>query len=264
MARLLLNNLPDWALFILFLGVPVGVAWAALYFVRNRLHGWKTELSGSAAGTIATIVTTFFALVLAFSIVNLYQTYQDATFNANAEANSLTAIGHDSLAFPASVQVQLQKAIADYVVEVQTQEFPAMSQGDLSPTTDAKLTAMFNVLENYSPQTPNAVAFYNSAIGQLNQVLEDRESRVNDSDSSLPLAFFVLLLFTGVLSVVVTLFITTDHHWLEYALVAAVASIVGIGWLTVLLLEYPFSGSVAVSSSVFSQGYLGQLVALYN
>jgi hypothetical protein len=36
--------------------------------------------------------------------------------------------------------------------------------------------------------------------------------------------------------------------------------VVGLGLLTVLILEYPFSGSIAVSSDPLVQGSLGQLV----
>jgi hypothetical protein len=42
-----------------------------------------------------------------------------------------------------------------------------------------------------------------------------------------------------------------------------VAIVIGAGLLTVLILQYPFSGSITVSSAVFHQGALGQLLAKY-
>ena len=264
MIRNLLNNIPDVGLVIIFVIIPIIISLFALYFVRKQLGKSKTELSSGAVGIVAGIVTTFFALVLAFAIVNLYQTYQDAAYNTNSEANALTAIGHDSLVFPTAVQTSVQHAIANYIVELQTREFPAMRLGHLSPTTDPKLEDIYRVLQNYNPKTQSQIAFYNSAITQLNQVLINRENRVNDADSSLPTAFVVLIFLTGILSVFTALFIKTDVTFLEYLLVGNVAAVVGIGWLTVVLLEYPFSGSVSVSSAVYTQGYLGHLVSLYH
>ena len=93
--------------------------------------------------------------------------------------------------------------------------------------------------------------------------MSERENRVNSADSSLPDSFVALLVFTGLLSVCTTFFFRCDVRALEYTLVGAVACVVGIGLMTTLLLEYPFSGSVSVSSAVYSQGYLGHIVATY-
>jgi hypothetical protein len=244
-------------------GIAMGLAVGGLAAVNRWLLPWKTDVSGGVVAAVAAMVTTFFALMLAFAIVNLYQSYQDAGNNARAEANSLSEIFRDSLAFPAAAQARVQRSIADYVVEVQTQEFPLMRAGELDPTADPKLTAIFQALQTFSPRGQTAISFYNSAVAQLNQVVAERENRVNSADASLPGAFVSLLLFTGLLSICTTFFFRCDVRGLEYTLVAAVAAVVGVGLLTTLLLEYPFSGSVSIPSTVYSQGYLGHIVALY-
>jgi hypothetical protein len=72
-----------------------------------------------------------------------------------------------------------------------------------------------------------------------------------------------LLLLTAGVSILITLFLRMDAHPMEILIVGSVAIVVGAGLLTILLLEYPFSGSVAVSPEAFENGILGQLLARY-
>ncbi len=221
------------------------------------------EFSQNAAGIVTGVVTTFFVLVLALAVATLYQNYQDASNNTTAEANALTTLAQDSLAPVPGAGTSVRRAIANYVVAIETRGFPAVRVARLDPTTDPQLSAVFSAVQRYRPVTTTQRALYDAAVGELNQVVVDRENRVNSADGALPLAFLLLIVFTGVLRILTILLITADRRVVEALLVGAVAAVVGVGWLTVLLLEYPFSGSLSVSSGAYAHGLLAHLVALY-
>lgn len=66
------------------------------------------------------------------------------------------------------------------------------------------------------------------------------------------------------LSILTTLFFKASHPWLEVLLIAIVAIVVSAGLLSVVLLDYPFSGSISVSDSPFLTGVLAHLLAAHH
>src|SRR5258708_32918977 len=101
MDRALLNALPDWALILLFVTVALLVGFGALTLaLRTRLLAWRDEASSQVVASITAIALTFFALVLALVLVDLYANYKDASGNVTNEANSLIKVVQDADAFP--------------------------------------------------------------------------------------------------------------------------------------------------------------------
>lgn len=135
-----------------------------------------------------------------------------------------------------------------------------MHDGKADPATSTDLQVIFAALQSYNPQTAAQTAFYNSAVTQPNDAVTQRRARLDLVDASLPTAFAALLVLTAIVSVITTFFLSTENGPLEVVLVSNVAVIVGAGLLTALLLQFPFSGSVAVSSHPFVEGALGKIV----
>jgi hypothetical protein len=69
------------------------------------------------------------------------------------------------------------------------------------------------------------------------------------------------LLLTAVVSIGLTFFLATANTALDLVLISSVSLVVGAGLLTIVLLEYPFSGSVSVSGDPFVSGTLANLLA---
>jgi Protein of unknown function (DUF4239) len=260
-ARDLLNSMPDWALFFVVVGVVWAVGLVGLYLVRRYLASWRVNSEVSAA--VAAMVMTVFALVLAFSAVNLYDSYRNAKVNVSAEANSLAQIARDTRVFPQSDQARVDKAIVTYIREVVEKEFPMLHDGTFDARAQPDAENVFTAMQSLTPKTETQRLFYQSAISKLNDMLAGRRNRIDEASSSLPNSLTALLLLTAAVSILITLFLRMDAVPMEILIVSSVAIIVGAGLLTILLLEYPFSGSVAVSPEALEHGVLGQLLARY-
>jgi cytochrome bd-type quinol oxidase subunit 2 len=85
-------------------------------------------------------------------------------------------------------------------------------------------------------------------VSQANNLVVERNARVNSANSFVPAALTVLLLVLAVVSLVTALFIKTHHPGLDGVLVVSVGFIIALALVTALILQYPFSGSIAVSS----------------
>jgi hypothetical protein len=260
-ARAVLNSMTDWEIFIVGVGSITALAIAGFVLVRRTLPHWRTEASSAVSAGVAAMVMTLFALVLAFAAVNLYQGFTDASGNVADEANSLAEIARDVRVFPNPEQFRVQAAIVNYINVVRNVEFPAMRNGTSDPGEGLAVDRLFSSMQAFVPKNAAQRSFYGSAVADLNSIVSQRRSRFSAADSSLPSAFVALLLLTALLTVGVTYFLKSDHRSVEVVLVGAVSVVVAAGLLTILLLEYPFSGSVSVSSDPFTQGVLGHLLS---
>ena len=264
MTRALLNALPEWMLFILFLIVPVTASLVGAHVSRRYFPTWKHPASQETVGTVIGVVSTFFALVLAFAIVNLYQRYEDASYRVDATAASLVVLSHEAAAFPAAEKKQMNAAIGAYTTHLATVILPGLRKGSYPPGSAPGLGNLYRVLEAYHPTTPAEVSFYDASIAELGTVLSNEQQFVSDGTSSLPGAFLALLAVTAILTFLASLLLSTESRAFELALTASISAAIGIGWLTVAILEYPFSGTVSVSTAAFTHGFLHHLATLHH
>jgi hypothetical protein len=253
MSRLLLNSLPDWALILIFVGVVVLIAVAGLAAVRIWLPTWKDEESSQTVVGVGAIAMTFFALMLALVIVDLYTSYKEASADVTKEANTLIKIIQDADAFPPDHEEAVRQAVQNYVREVRDDEFPALRDGHEQDRSPAQLLEISVALRNFTPDNQTQVSFYDSAVSQVNDLVAERDDRISNADSSVPGSLTGLLLVLGVVSLASSIFLTTHHPGLDVVLVLSIAIIIGLALVTVLILEFPFSGSIAVSSDPLAQ-----------
>jgi hypothetical protein len=251
--------MPEWALFVVVTGGVALVSVAALLAVRRKLRSWRDAESSQIVVGVSAMAMTFFALVIAFAVVSLDNSFGDAQRNVQNEANALTQIVHNMRVFPATDRHRIDTAVAAYVEEVRHHEFKALHDGKSDARSAQLLDRLIAEVQALRPSSQIQRGFYSATVASLNTVVSDRQDRLSAASSALPEAFWILIGLTAVLSVMSTLFLKTTAIGLDVVLVSIVAIVVGAGILTTLLLEYPFSGSVAISSDPFAQGVLGQL-----
>lgn len=262
-SRDLLNDLPDWALGLIFVVGTLIVALASFALVSRFLPVWRNERSSQTITGVAAMVMTIFALVLAFVIVNLYNSYNSAVNNVAAEATSLTELVQDTRELPPPVQHRINRAVAQYVVEVREREFERLRIGRNDPRAQQLLSNIFYAVQSYSPVTTAQQAFYSSATEQLHTIVGERESRLDAAETSIPKPLLDLMILFAVLTLAISLFIATHHTPVDIAIVVIIAIVVSAGLLTAVILQYPFSGSIAVTSDPFNSGMLAQLAQMY-
>ena len=263
MTRDILNDVPDWALGLIIIAGTVVITLVALALVIRLLPAWRSERSNQVVAGIAAMVMTMFAVLLAFEIVNLYNSYDSATNNVAAEATSLTELVQDANGFPSAAQRRIKRAVADYVVEVRAREFGYLRVGRSDPHAQQLIGNMFAAVQSYSPTTAAQQAFYDSATGQLHTIIDQRESRLDAAETAIPGPLLWLLVLLAVLTLAMSLLIEVHYRPLDVAIVVTLAIVISAGFLTVDILQYPFSGSIAVTSEPFDSGALGQLVQMY-
>lgn len=256
-----MNDVPEWVLGLIFIGGTVALTLGAKVLVRHYLGEWR-DIGVEGILGVAAMVMTLFALVLAFVVVNLYNDYDKASTDVSDEANALGALVQDARTFPRAGEAAVDSAVVSYVLEVRRREFGRLAEGDLDARAEALVSGIFNAVAGSSPATPTQTAFYRAAVDQLNLFVGERENRIAKAGTSIPPPLLGLLIFLAIATIAVTLLIKTGHAVLDMVLIVAVAVVVSAGLLTALILQYPYSGGIAVSSDAFARGSLTHVVPL--
>jgi hypothetical protein len=256
-SRTLLNGVPRWLLALAFAIGVVALSLLLLLVIRRRWDHLRAKSDSDAViiSAIAAMALTIFALMSAFAIVSLYSVHEAVSDDVVHEASDLAQVSRDSAFFPGH-KAAIHLAVKNYVLEVYCVEFKEMRNGRIDPSASKLLTDIFMELDAYKPATGTEVAFYQSAVDQLNDAVAQRRSRIGEIDAALPSAITLLLILTAMVSIALTCFIATTNRKLEVVLVASVAIVVSAAMLTTLVLEFPFSGSVPVSRAPYEQGFL--------
>jgi len=254
--RALLNSMPDWLLFLVIVGSVLVVSLLGLFLTRRYLGGLRDAADAGVVAGVTAIAMTLFAFVLAFGVVSLYDQFNAARDSVTGEASDFAQIIRDSQSFPEKNQKDIQRAIRAYILEVRNREFDLMHDGHDDPVASARFSDIYHAVQRYEPETQAQIAFYGSVVGQLNDAVTHRRARRTLINAALPRAYETLIILTAIVSVLTMFAVVTHSRKLEDVLVGCVAIIVGAGLLTVLLLQYPFSGSVAVSAKPYIEGVL--------
>jgi cytochrome bd-type quinol oxidase subunit 2 len=257
------NDLPDWAIGLIFVVGTLLLALSGFALVNRLLPAWRDERSNQVIGGVAAMVMTMFAVLVAFVIVNLYNSYNGAVDNVAAEATSLTELLEDTDSFPPAARSRVERAIAEYVEEVRTREFNTLHHGRADPRAQQLLANIHAAVQSFSPVTTAQQTFYSSANELLHMVVSERESRLDAAETAIPKPLLYLMILLAVLTLAMTVLIVTHLKGVDLAIVVTVAVVISSGLFTAEILQYPFSGTIAVSSDPFNGPVLSQLVKKY-
>jgi len=259
--RTIVNDVPIWALALIFVGASLAVALGGLW-LAGRL-GIRSPSTGAdtMVGAFSTRATTLFGILLVFVIVSEYGHFNDTQTTAQKEASALAQILRDSGPFRADAREQITQAVGAYANEVVHHEWDTLARsGNESERGLPLIRDIERAITVYEPKSANQRAFYDDIVSQLDDVVDARRDRIQDAGSAIP-NILLWLLFAGAVVFVLTMVgFSAAIDRLLVPLIVGVAILVAGGLLVTVLLDYPFSSSIGVTSDPFREGILGQLV----
>lgn len=242
------------------------VGGAMLIAVAGFLLTWRLDFRSTSTGAdtyvsaFGTRATTLFGILLVFVIVSEYGTYQGATKTVRAEATGLAEIIRNTQAFPSADRQRIREAVASYAGEVIHGEWPLMAEGKESQAASARLDDVQRAIAAFEPSREADKAFFSGAVSNFDVVVNARRDRIDAAKEHIP-GPLLALLFAGAAVFVATMFFFSDaRDSLLLTLIVMLAVIVGAGLFATVVLDFPFSGSLAVTPDAFHEGALRGVV----
>ena len=256
-----MSSLVDWMAerpaFVLFLGLAVVMLVISLLF--TKLSEWA--FSGDTRSRTSTSVTTLvgvvaglYAVLIAFVIVNEWQTFDQASAYVSDEAAALASAYFDASALPEPARSDLHAALIAYDRSVVCDEIPHLAHHE-SPNraTRRALVAVFDTAARAAPAAASS-PFYAPLIDELSKVAAARRYRVDSAASTLPDVLLVVILLTSVVLVALMSVLDTQHRRWHAVLITAVTLLVALNLALVFALDRPYDGAAKVSDTPLREG----------
>ena len=235
---------------LLVVAAAVIVAMAGVALFRRRVPYEVLRHNHAFTGVTYTIVGAVYGVYLAFTIVVVWQQFDQAEQEATSEAVHLSEVWRDIQVLPDQPRRAVETRLRDYAEAVVQREWPSMAAGH---GADAETARRYEEIwrELYAARASASgagdTAFFNEAVLQMNNMGVQRRMRLLASGSALPSIMWMLLIGGGVVTVGFAYLVGTSHTWIQMAGTAALAALVAFSLLLVAALQHPFSGDISVT-----------------
>lgn len=252
-------SLTQWALLIIptpllciiIVAGSVALAVAALLVVRSFVPHHRLKQHNDVAGSIFATVGVLYAVLLGFVVIIVWQNFDKANLNVQEEGNCLVDLYRDSSVFSPDFKKEMHGLLKSYAKTVVSEEWKTMQRGEQCKDVTEILTKMWDLYGSYLPKNITEQTFFEESVRKLNELGGLRRLRLLDSHKGIhPVLWFVLIV-GGMVTMTFISFFGAENLKAQIAMAVLLAMLIGLILFTIASMDYPFTGTVAVSTDAF-------------
>jgi len=246
-----LYRLSDFRLFVLLVCFFVTISIVAIlvikYFLPLRLRYRDNPVISNISSLIG-IIYGVLASLMSLYLINNINFASDAV---QREANAVANIYIDSKELALPIQASIQAKLKDYIENVQNKEWPLMKNGEIvNHDGDYIIEKITNQIINYSKSAHSDSLLTHDMLDEVKLLYDARQQRINQSNSSLSIEVWVVILIGTLLLIGINYFFKAGNSLHFTALGAAIIIASSMVFL-LLTLDRPFQGEFAVEPDAF-------------
>ena len=222
---------------------------------RRRISPNDQITHNDVAGPILTTIGTVLAVMMSFMVIDVWQEYDGAAQNVQAEASALSDLHHLADGFALPARVRIRGKVDKYIVEVLQIEWPLMAHGGESQAAHDTAYEILSEVAAIQPKTPGQSALQSAALDTAQRFLDARRQRIHDNRQGIPLVLWGIMMFIGTVTVLFAFYFRVDRPKAQAVMVVALAAVIAITFALIAELDYPFRGSIALTPSSFEHVY---------
>ncbi|WP_410597690.1 hypothetical protein [Amycolatopsis sp. lyj-23] len=239
----------------LWVAGAAAVAGVIAYLVRR--FGWDEGRpdNNDAAGQVFTIVGGLHAVLVAFVLISLFDSVNDASQNAQTEADSLVAATWAADALPAETKDRVHQLAAAYARTVEEQEWPRLADGGPVPATGATQLDQMREAVTAAPADGDwQLDRKTEASNQLWSVYQAREQRLAHSGAGGvgAVVWFALILGSLITAILLPNLFGGTRLAAHIIIVSTLAGTITLLLFAIYQLQNPFSGGAKVAPEAFT------------
>jgi hypothetical protein len=242
-------EIPVWAVTILVVGGSLAIGLAASHGVQTVLRLKVNDEERDVAINLMQVVAAYVGIMIAFAGVQVWQDYTDAKNAVSQEAATAAELYQDLTIFGPET-VSARAALRNYVVSITRDEWPLLAKGQGSETTEAALHNVFNEIGRLDPSDNRANAIYQEMLGKVNDLVNYRRGRIEDSQEGIPAILWAIGIVGGLLTVAYASAFTPTRY--NMFMTGGIAVTLGLLFLFILTVNYPYKGEFSVSNHLIA------------
>ena len=248
-----LNTIPLWILIVGLLAVFELYSVGLMLLARRKWGIDRLKLNNEVAGFKFSVIGVLYAVVLAFVVIAVWENYNATETAIRNEAKAVGNMAQLSYALPESQGEEMRRLLDAYVKEVQQSEWPTMTAGLPSKATADALAHINQAVINMQVGQMRDLAVFQQALHLLAIVEDNRNERLDSADGSVPMILWLVLIAGAVITLGYPAFFGTMNVVAQTLMTATLAALIALILVPAILLDFPFTGEVVLSSGPFDE-----------
>lgn len=214
-----------------------------------RRHGGQADsyfVEIERGTSVFAFVSTAFAVLLAFVVLEAYDSFNEARMGVETEAISVVELSRTADLLEEDDRRRFTGLLVCYGRAVVHDEWPAMREGteEGSALVSHWGMGLREAEGRFDIRTPIQEAAFLQLLEEQDERTEARRARLHEAVRQLPTPVWFILGLGGLLTVGWVLLLTDrrEHAAVQASVMAAVAALVTTGLLLVWFLDHPYSG----------------------
>lgn len=230
-----------------------------LMLLTRYLYGVsRLSLNNEVAGFKFAVVGVFYAVMLAFVVIAVWEDYRDTEAAVRDEAKATVDLYRVAEALPENTGIR--DSLVTYVKDVREHAWGAMALGHRSTRVGDDLEALSKAVLALQPKDARENSLYQHALGLLTVISDNRSERLDSAGGSVPTILWFVLIAGGIITLGYPAFFAASNVMAQILMTASLAALVGMSLLLGLAFDFPFTGYPHISQAPFDDA-LKQMVA---
>jgi len=250
-----LYSQPTWLIALLVIGLWTGISLGGLYISHRLVDVQLRHKDTETVGLTYAIVAVVYAVLLALITVDVFETFAKADSIASSESNRLSNLMLDTSGLPPDMAAEMRSDLNKYIDIVVKSEWPNQKAGKIGVSVFEPgwvlLAHISKELAVFEPKTLGQNVDKAEMLRAMNELIKARRGRIIASGEHLPAVIWKMLLLGGAVSVGYTYLFGAKTFGIHLAITGLIAATIGLVFVLIITLDYPFRGAVSVSADSF-------------
>ena len=247
-------QMPPFLLFFLISTLGAVLAGVATILTRKYVRIKILKSHNEVTGFLFLAIAGFYALLISFVIFVVFGQYNATHSNVSREGSLALGLYRDIKFYPDTTESkQLLVVYLDFVFNVIDEEFPNMERMKPSRKTPESFNKVFFEMEHLHPQNPFQVQLIAQMFGHLNELAAYRGLRTSSMETEIPPPIWLPMIFGAIITIICALLMDIEHTRMHIGLNALLGSFIGMLLFTIILLDHPYTGSLAIKPKLYKQ-----------
>jgi len=240
-----LSSLPLWQLILLVVITPTAVAMAVQLLIRKWVGFENLAKNNDIAGFKFATVGVIYAVLLAFTVIAVWEKFSEAQSAVADEAGAISALDHFAEG-KSPEAAALRTALVGYLNAAITDEWPIMAREGESPATVHALDSLYQAAIALSRTESSGTADMAEVFRQVDEVTAARRVRLHLATGLVPYVIWIALFMGALLTVGFTLFFGSENPLAQVSMTGVLSILVTTGLVVILSIDHPFTGPVYI------------------
>jgi hypothetical protein len=224
-----------------------------MLLARRKWGVDRLKLNNEVAGFKFSVIGVLYAVLLAFVVIAVWENYNATETAIRNEAKAVGNMAQLSYALPESQGAEMRGLLDAYVKAVEQSEWVTMAGGLPSKTTADALAHLNQAIIDMQVGQLRDLAVFQQALRLLAVVDDNRNERLDSADGSVPMILWLVLIAGAVITLGYPAFFGTMNVVAQTLMTATLAALVALILVPAILLDFPFTGEVVLSSAPFDE-----------